>query len=110
MSEPHTSAFNVEFCLYSMYVGPYIAAIMAGSAGRLYCVLLLPRAPTVLLHSASSKYIQQWDHTGVMPTEGEGKKKTTETQDKRAVALHHVHIATSLVLVPQCSTFTYSKV
>jgi len=42
VSEPHTSMFNVKFCLYGMYIGPYVASGTAGSAGHLYCTLLLP--------------------------------------------------------------------
>ena len=46
--EPHTSAFNFEFCLY----GTYVMAGVIGTAGHSYCLLLLPPCePIVLLHS-----------------------------------------------------------
>jgi len=54
MSESLTSAFNIKFCLYGtcIYVGLYI---VAGSAGHLYHVPLLPThaAPSHLLYHAS---------------------------------------------------------
>jgi len=49
MSEPHTSTFNVKFCLYGTYDGMYIAASTAGSVSHLYrAPLLSPCAPPVL--------------------------------------------------------------
>lgn len=51
------------------YIESYVAAGVASSAGHLYSVSLLP--PRVLCLS-SSKYIQQWDHTGVTLTNGAG--------------------------------------
>jgi len=44
-----------------------------------------------------------------MPTEAEEREErmAAETLDKRATTLHHLHVATSLVLALQCSPFTY---
>ena len=55
VSEPHTSAFNVEFSLYHMYVRTciklYVAASAASSVGHSYCAPLLPpRVPSASLN------------------------------------------------------------
>jgi len=70
---PHIGTFNVEFCLYSIYVGPYITAGTSGSASHLYRMpLLLPHAPTILPHSIF--FIEQVCSTvrpcTAMPTKG----------------------------------------
>jgi len=39
----------------------------------------------------------------------EQERTATETWDERATALFCICIATSLMLVPQCSTFAYSS-
>ena len=59
VSEPHTSALNVELFLYGTYIqGLYIAADAASSAGHSYHVpLLAPREHIVLPHSVS--FIEQ---------------------------------------------------
>lgn len=69
--QPNTSAFNVEFVpMVCTYVGPYVMACMAGSAGHSYCVLLLPsHMPIVLPHFAfhlfrqASTYVQLVSHS-----------------------------------------------
>ena len=44
-----------------------------------------------------------------MPTEAEEREErmAAETLDERATTLRHLHVASSLMLAPQCSTFTY---
>jgi len=57
MSEPHTSAFDVDFCLYGMTM---VRRSWHGqlSAGHSYRLLLLPPcAPIVLSHSVSIKQV-----------------------------------------------------
>ena len=50
-SEPHTSTFNVKFCLYGIYVNTYITV---NSIGHSYCLRLLNMcAYCALLHSVS---------------------------------------------------------
>ena len=38
VSEPHTSAFSVEFFLYGMYVSLYVAAISVSRLVHCYCL------------------------------------------------------------------------
>ena len=100
MGDLHTVAFNVEFCLYSTNVGPYvwlcITVCEAGSAGHSYrAPLLPPRTPIVLLHSIS--FIEA-DGKGT-----DGRWDLHVGQKSRHIALPmHCH----LTLAPQCSTFT----
>ena len=116
-SEPNTSGFNVEFCLYgmNMYVSPYIVAGAAGSDGHSYRVPVLP--PHVHVHvlscpipsPSSRKYVQQWDHAWATPTGKGGENTAAETLDERTAALQRLRTATSLTPAPQSSTSTYSN-
>ena len=55
MSEPHTSAFNVEICLYGTYAHTlYVAASAAGLSGHSYHTPLLPPGKSIVLpHSVN---------------------------------------------------------
>jgi len=114
VSENHTSAFNVKFCLYGTYVGPYAMAGAAGAASpdsHSYCGPLLPP----LMYSLTLEHIclmksqngvGQYRYTSwATLTDGVGKNGYWD-QDERATALHLLCVATSLMLAPQCSTST----
>ena len=88
VSEPHTSAFSVKFCLYHMCVRtciePYVAASAASSVGHSYCSPLLPpRVPSASLN----EYVQQWDHAWARPTDavrwsGKGRPLRLRTKER----------------------------
>jgi len=49
MCESHTSAFNVEFCVYGTHVRLYVMAGVPNLAGHLYSALLLPPLASIVL-------------------------------------------------------------
>jgi len=63
MSELHTSASNVEFCLYGM-------SVVAGATDSadlirpvvLCTVIATTHAYSPCLSPSSTRYVQQWDH------------------------------------------------
>ena len=99
---PNTSTFNVEFCLYSTYVGPYVSlygmyvslqifASVASPAGHSYHVPLLPpHAPIVLPHSVS--FVEQVCET-VRPhlsnTSSERARMAAETHAPPTISSFH---------------------
>jgi len=80
--------FSVECWLYGTYIGLYVAASAASSAGHWYCVPLLPPCvPVVLSHSVS--FIEQvimWDLAWATPKEGK-EETAAETLDERATCV-----------------------
>ena len=75
--------------------------IAASSACLSITFITPPHAPIVLLHSVS--FIKQVCPTFRPHLSGADRE---ETLDNRAAALCHLHVATLLMLAPQCSTFT----
>jgi len=108
VSKPHTSysAFNVEYSLYGMYIGPCIVVSVAGSAGHSYhmpyChhmhLLSCPIPSPSLSKSSSETMVEKYQQM-------ELERTATETGDERATAMCRQCIATSHS-PPQCSTFT----
>lgn len=109
MHKPHTSVFNVEFCRYGRYVhtftGLYISACPATCiAWHYYHHVRLLCCPIPSL--SSSNYVQWWDHAWATLTERDREMMAAKTRNKRATALHCLHVATTLMLTPQGSAFT----
>jgi len=63
----------VMWRLYGMYTHTYVTARTASSTGHLYCAPLLPPCACPIPSPSSNKYVLLWDHTWVMPTDGEGE-------------------------------------
>ena len=83
--------------MYGIYVGLYVVASVAGSAGHLYHVPLLPPHVPIFLpipSPSSSKYVQQWDHAWVTSTEGEGNDGHWDSGQKS----HHILLPTHCYL------------
>ena len=93
VSEPHTSVFNVELCLYGSLISHTVTATTCA-----YCP-----APFCLLHQA---IMSNSETTLERHWQREKETMSVETRDKRATMLHRLCVATSLTLTPQCSTFT----
>ena len=100
MNDPHTSAFNVEFCLHGTLIsmsGPSQNAQLVTCIMRHYChrvhLLSFP-----IPSPSSCKYVQQWDHTWACPSEREGKDSCWDSGWKSHHIVPPIRIATSLTL------------
>jgi len=108
VNEPHTSVFNVEFCLYHMFV-PYVCTYMyrtvRGSqhSQLSWSLILCTTTATTCsfcftervcatvrpcLNMANRCHQMEWERTAA------------ETQNERAAALHHLCVAYSFTLAP----------
>lgn len=60
-SEPHTSAFNVEFCPYgiAVVVWWYVCLVQL-AASHLYCTPLLPPSASIVLPHSMLGHIRYW--------------------------------------------------
>jgi len=120
MSEPHTRAFNVKFCLYGTYVGQYVAASMAGSwsVGHSHCTALLPpHAPIVLPHSVSftEQVRPHLSDTGRRSRKGDTDRWSRKGWLLRLGMDEPPHCAAYALLPcscspPQCSTLIYCSI
>ena len=97
MSKPHTSVFDVEFCLCgtSSICGTSQPAQLVSGIVHYYCHHM---NLFCLLHRTS---MSNSETMLVRHRQREGERTATGTQDKRAAVLRCLHVATSLSLT-QC--------